>query len=342
MVWVTHDTEEAISIASRVTFLADGAVVQQGLSAEVFNSPASSVVADYLGINVWLNGVVEADGNGSTRLVLPGGASLVCAEAQPGPAVACVHPEDVVLFTSRPRAATTSLRNVVKGTVSGLRPLGRSFVVTVGWEGGRLDALLTRAACDELQIAPGLVVYAGVKATAMKVASGALVGNERRSDDRRPPEHEAPRSRPESSGGLRRPRRAQPGRGRLLGGRLVGGLDVAPAEPSSVTATQVVALSEASSRIGEVVIVEGPVVERDTGGQRQPCGDAPEHPRPRRTRHDPVRGRHSRQHPRQVPAAAGGHLRGHARPCLRQDRRLRRCLGDQGRFTAPDQDHRVT
>ena len=176
VLWVTHDTEEAISVASRVTVLANGAVVQQGPSAEVFNSPASPVVADYLGIDVWLNGVVEASGDGGTRFVLPGGGSLVCAEAEPGPAVACVHPEDVVLFTSRPQAATTSLRNVVRGTVSGLRPLGRSFVVTVGWEGGRLDALLTRAACEELAIVPGLEVYAGVKATAIKVTSGALAG----------------------------------------------------------------------------------------------------------------------------------------------------------------------
>ena len=39
-----------------------------------------------------------------------------------------------------------------------------------------------------------------------------------------------------------------------------------PAEPSSVTATEVVAWSEASSRVGEIVIVEGPVVSATRAG----------------------------------------------------------------------------
>ena len=61
VLWVTHDTEEALAVAHRVTFLADGAVVQEGATTDVFNNPATQVVADYLGLDVWLEGTVEAE-----------------------------------------------------------------------------------------------------------------------------------------------------------------------------------------------------------------------------------------------------------------------------------------
>ena len=47
---VTHDTEEALAVADRVTFLAEGRVLQEGSRGQVFDSPASVEVADYLGM----------------------------------------------------------------------------------------------------------------------------------------------------------------------------------------------------------------------------------------------------------------------------------------------------
>jgi tungstate transport system ATP-binding protein len=168
VIWVTHDTEEALAIADRVTFLADSRVIQEGSTAEVFNRPAAPLVAEYLGIDVWLEGVVESNGTG-TRLLLSSGASLVCPDVPVGPAFACIHPDDVVLFTTKPEEGTASLRNVLPATVRSLRPVGRSSLVTVDWSGYRLDALLTRAAREELDLRSGQHVFAAVKATAIRV-----------------------------------------------------------------------------------------------------------------------------------------------------------------------------
>jgi tungstate transport system ATP-binding protein len=172
VVWVTHDTEEALAVADRVTFLAEGRVVQEGTTSEVFNRPATGVVAEYLGVDVWLPGIVERDDSG-TRFVLPGGASLMCADSEPGPAFACVHPDDVALFLDRPLGGQTSLRNIVPAVVNGRRAAGRSQLVTLRWAGGRLDALLTRAAAEELGLVEGQPVFAGVKATAIHVVPRA-------------------------------------------------------------------------------------------------------------------------------------------------------------------------
>ena len=169
VLWVTHDTEEALAVAQRVTFLAEGAVVQEGAPTDVFNNPASQVVADYLGVDVWLEGTVEVDESGGTRLVLADGATLVCADAEPGPAVACVRPDDVMLFLAPPDTRGTSLRNVLDVTVRDVRPAGRSRIVALQWGAHRIDALLTRGACEELDVAAGQHVYAAVKATAIQL-----------------------------------------------------------------------------------------------------------------------------------------------------------------------------
>jgi molybdopterin-binding protein len=90
-------------------------------------------------------------------------------ETPPGPAVASVHPEDVLLFLEPPVAGATTLRNVVEATVREIQSSGRSSRVVLDWAGGRLDASVTRAACDELDIHAGQIVHAAVKATAIQV-----------------------------------------------------------------------------------------------------------------------------------------------------------------------------
>ena len=169
VVWVTHDTEEALAVADLTTFLVAGEIVQHGPTTQVFNNPATQEVADYLGLDQWFEGVLEPAGEGTSRLVLPGGAGLLCVEAPPGPAVASVHPEDVLLFLEPPIAGGTSLRNVVEATVREVQTTGRSSRVVLDWAGGRLDATVTRAACEDLGIHAGQTVHAAVKATAIQV-----------------------------------------------------------------------------------------------------------------------------------------------------------------------------
>jgi tungstate transport system ATP-binding protein len=169
VVWVTHDTEEALAVADLTTFLVAGEIVQHGPTTQVFNNPATQEVADYLGLDQWFEGVIEPAGGGTSRLVLPGGASLLCVEAPPGPAVASVHPEDVLLFLEPPVAGGTTLRNIVEATVREVQTSGRSSRVVLDWAGGRLDASVTRAACEDLDIHAGQTVHAAVKATAIQV-----------------------------------------------------------------------------------------------------------------------------------------------------------------------------
>ncbi len=61
VVLVTHDREEAFSLAGRIALMRDGAVVQEGTAEELYFTPASRWAAEFVGVGNVLTGPV-ADG----------------------------------------------------------------------------------------------------------------------------------------------------------------------------------------------------------------------------------------------------------------------------------------
>ena len=66
---VTHDQEEALSIASRVAILRDGEFAQIGNPSEIYQAPTDVEMATFLGDSVIINGVIK-DGKVVTDLGL--------------------------------------------------------------------------------------------------------------------------------------------------------------------------------------------------------------------------------------------------------------------------------
>jgi spermidine/putrescine transport system ATP-binding protein len=96
-VYVTHDQEEALTMSDRIAVMNEGVVEQIGDPEEVYERPATTFVAGFIGVSNLLPGeVVSANGNGrAVRLdggaVVPVGES---AELAPGDRCqAIVRPE---------------------------------------------------------------------------------------------------------------------------------------------------------------------------------------------------------------------------------------------------------
>ncbi len=64
---VTHDQEEALSLAEKVAVLRDGKIIQAGAPTEIYNAPADLGIATFLGDSVLVDGVV-VDGKIQTDL----------------------------------------------------------------------------------------------------------------------------------------------------------------------------------------------------------------------------------------------------------------------------------
>jgi len=96
--FVTHDQEEAFSLADRVAVMLDGTIVQSGTPHEVYLRPASRAVAEFVGQANFLPGEAA---EGTVQCAL--GQLLLAAPAS-GPVQVMVRPEALYL-TPDPRGA---------------------------------------------------------------------------------------------------------------------------------------------------------------------------------------------------------------------------------------------
>ncbi|WP_108659227.1 ABC transporter ATP-binding protein [Acuticoccus kandeliae] len=112
---VTHDQEEALSLAQRVALMFDGDIAEIGPPAELYHRPKSARAMDFLGASSIFEGEVAAVSGGEARLVTTGGAELVgtgAGLAEGAKVHIGVRPERITLTTA-PREGD----NVLKGTV---------------------------------------------------------------------------------------------------------------------------------------------------------------------------------------------------------------------------------
>ena len=90
-VFVTHDQEEALSVADEVTVMLDGAVVQSAPPEDLYHRPATREVAAFVGDANFLPGVAEA---GHVRCEL---GNLPLLEDHEGEVEVMLRPEALVL-----------------------------------------------------------------------------------------------------------------------------------------------------------------------------------------------------------------------------------------------------
>ena len=95
-VYVTHDQEEALTLSDSIVVMSEGRVQQIGTPTDIYNEPANSFVADFIGESNILNGVMVQD-----RLVRFMGRDFECVDAGFGenvPVDVVIRPEDVYIM----------------------------------------------------------------------------------------------------------------------------------------------------------------------------------------------------------------------------------------------------
>lgn len=70
-VYVTHDRNEALSIADRIAVFSEGEILQVGTPVELYRRPHLRMVADFIGETNLLSGTVEHTAHGEALLSLP-------------------------------------------------------------------------------------------------------------------------------------------------------------------------------------------------------------------------------------------------------------------------------
>ncbi len=158
---VTHDFEDAATLADRVGVLVDGRVLQLGPPQELVGSPSDPFVASFTGANL-LQGTASPGRDGLTEIALDGGGAVWTTDRGSGRVAVAVYPWEVSLSHDLPNDSAV---NHVRAPVSSIVSLGNRVRVRVG----PLTSEVTASSVTRLALEEGDVVIASFKATGTRL-----------------------------------------------------------------------------------------------------------------------------------------------------------------------------
>jgi len=166
MVMATHDMSQGQQLADRIGVLLDGRLVQTGNATDIFRSPQNEEVANFVGMENIIEGVIIANNDGIAMVNIGGNAIQAVSSHPTGKKVyACIRPEDITLALS---STQSSARNSFQAKVTRVTTLGPLSRVEIDC-GFRLVALVTKISAEELNLQAGGEVYATFKATGVHI-----------------------------------------------------------------------------------------------------------------------------------------------------------------------------
>jgi tungstate transport system ATP-binding protein len=167
IVMATHDMVQGQQLATRIGVLLEGDLMQVGSPSEIFSSPESQKVAEFVGIKNMLPGrIVERE---DKLLTIDIGRSQIQALSDnlsgADDVYVLVRPEDITFSLSH---NVSSARNLFHGTITKLTPVGPLVRIEVDC-GFPLLGLVTRSSASDLELATGKHIYASFKSTATHI-----------------------------------------------------------------------------------------------------------------------------------------------------------------------------
>jgi len=136
---VTHDQEEAMTLASRIGVMNHGEIVQVGTPSEIYEFPASRFVADFIGsVNMFEGRLIE-DRPDHVRIQSDELGGVIYVDhgisAAPGVTVwAAIRPEKIRIARERPDQPD----NVIEGTIKEIAYMGDMSIYLVALGTGRI------------------------------------------------------------------------------------------------------------------------------------------------------------------------------------------------------------
>ena len=128
-VYVTHDQGEALALSDRIAVMNGGKILQVGTPAEIYDSPQSRFVADFIGTSNFLEGTLISENEVALTTEPP--SKIVCAPTQniplDTPVTVAIRPERIDLTTT----PTAEAMNLLQGTIQDESYLGTTLQYTV-------------------------------------------------------------------------------------------------------------------------------------------------------------------------------------------------------------------
>jgi len=135
---VTHDQEEAMTMADRIAIMDKGEVMQVATPAEIYEAPASRFVAHFVGNVNMFEGKVAERTTSTTRITGVTGAQIVVDNGSDATAgsdiVFAIRPEKIKVSSKKPADAV----NALEGEVYDVAYLGDMTVYHIKLDDGQM------------------------------------------------------------------------------------------------------------------------------------------------------------------------------------------------------------
>jgi tungstate transport system ATP-binding protein len=162
----THDMVQGQRLSHKIGVLIDGRMLQIGKPEEIFNAPQSKEVAEFVGIDNILAGIIDKKDGELADVRVAGGAISAISGFENGEDVyALIRPEDITLSLGK---VGGSARNVFGGAIKKITTLGSLVHIEVDCGFPLFVVATTRSALD-MGLVVGTQVFISFKATAIKV-----------------------------------------------------------------------------------------------------------------------------------------------------------------------------
>ena len=166
IIHVTHDYEEAISLATKIGVMEKGLLVHIGSPEEVFRHPKSEFVAHFIGTKNFFKGNLKTIPQSDLKEFSANGTTIFClTDVKDGEVFLTLQPEEISVSTE---AEKGSSRNHLKGKIIDIAPAKVGFEITVNI-GTELIALVSGDSKSELQMEIGKKVWVNFKASSCKI-----------------------------------------------------------------------------------------------------------------------------------------------------------------------------
>jgi len=152
MVYVTHDQEEALSIADRVVVMEEGVFKQVGTPIEIYKNPQSGFVADFVGISNFfdgtrLNGTVQVK---DIQFVVPQAKSLTSDRV-----TLSIRPEKIEIVNPQRPLHDLEPSNIVRGKIEVITFLGAVVRILVSSTNGEVIVDMVEKDFEQRQLIRG-------------------------------------------------------------------------------------------------------------------------------------------------------------------------------------------
>lgn len=160
----THNLLQAKKLGSKIFFLKEGEIIQEGDSHQIFTTPLSTEVAEFsLSENIIIGKIIK---EGEEKYLVNDNLKISIITNLEGEVAAIIRPEEILISKT---PILSSARNCLKGKIKEIKDIGPFYSVITTFNNLSLTSFVTKHSASSLNLKIEDEIYLIFKATSVHI-----------------------------------------------------------------------------------------------------------------------------------------------------------------------------